>query len=987
MSKQFCKEEVKEKLKTLIDRYSENHDYYISSNFNESECRLEFIDKLLEYFGWDVQNNSGKKPQYKEVLVESYEQELGKPDYTMTLNGKSVFFVEAKKPHVNILMDKDCCFQARRYGWSAKHKIVLLTNFEDLVIYDSTFMPKIDDNTNSNLVGKYHYTDYLDKYDEIYSLISREIVYDGTFDKKFENNISLGLDVDDIFLNQINEWRLELGTYLYKKEKNLKKINLEIQTLINQVVFLRICEDRNLPLYKTLKKSVLDENTLQNELIKLLNMADKRYNSGIFKEKELLKIFSNSILKNMINSLYYPISPYDFTVISSNILGEIYELFLSETLVEENGSIKLQAKKDNLNRSIVTTPYDIVKYMIEKSLDKVIKNKTPYDIKKMKFADIACGSGIFLTCLLEHLINYCESWYVENKCFDYIEETYTNSYKLKYIEKKNILLSCIYGNDIDYQAVEVAKFSLLLKVLENENKESVIEVDPILPSLDFNIINGNSLVDFDMISEETDNYMEIKPFSWKYINNDSKFDLIIGNPPYVKTEDMINLLSEEEVAIYKKQYYTAYKQFDKYFLFIERAIDLLNENGKLCYIIPNKFMKISSGKNLRELITKNKYLELLIDFNYQQIFEDKTTYTCIILINKDRAENFEYNYIQNYEMWKLNNINENNIKINSDEIDTETWILSTDLEKMASLKKLFANSLLLSEIATPFNGVQTSLNSLYVIKGKEVKSIDENYLEFEKENKIYKVEKSIVKRYFQPITKSEKNVKTYDPLLTDKYIIFPYDQNGNLINLDEYKKFKEYVNNFYDRIVPKQVSGKKGGRDVPNSTKDSWYQFGRTQALTEFNDQEKLIVGVMSKEPMFMYDNNNLVIQSGGTAGYCGIKLNKNSKYNLFFLQAYLSHPLMTSVMECMGSDFEGGFYSRGTQVLNKLPVINIDFSNEIENNIYNQIVSDVIKINKLNDELIKNQNLESISLTDRIKDDLIRKINNNITKLIDMKG
>lgn len=987
MSRQFCKEEAKKELKSLIDRYSENHNHYISSNFNESECRLEFIDKLLEYLGWDVQNNSGKKPQHKEVLVESYEQDLGKPDYTMTLNGKSVFFVEAKKPHVNILAEKSCCFQARRYGWSAKHKIVLLTNFEDLVIYDSTFMPKYDDNTNSNLIGRYHYTDYLNKYDEIYSLISRETIYDGTFDKKFESNTSLGLDVDDVFLNQINEWRLELGTYLYKKEKNLKNINLEIQTLINQVVFLRICEDRDLPLYKTLQKSIIDENTLQSELSTLFNMADKRYNSGIFKEKELLKIFSNSILKNMINSLYYPISPYDFTVISSNILGEIYELFLSETLVEENGSIKLQAKKDNLNRSIVTTPYDIVKYMTEKSLDKVIKNKTPDDIKKMKFADIACGSGIFLTNLLEHLINYCESWYEENKCFDYIEETYTNSYKLKYIEKKNILLSCIYGNDIDYQAVEVAKFSLLLKVLENENKESVIEVDPILPSLDLNIINGNSLVDFDMISEETDNYMELKPFSWKYINNDSKFDLIIGNPPYVKTEDMINLLPKEEVEIYKNEYYTAYKQFDKYFLFIERALNLLNKNGKLCYIIPNKFMKIGSGKNLRELITKNKYLELLIDFNYQQIFEDKTTYTCIILINKNEVENFEYNYIQNYEAWKLNNIIENNVKINSNEINSEIWILSTDLEKMASLKKLFANSLLLSQIATPFNGVQTSLNSLYVIKGKEVKSIDENYLEFEKENKIYKVERSIVKRYFQPTTKTEKNVKTYDPLLTDKYIIFPYDQNGNLIKLDEYKKFKEYVNDFYDEIVPKQISGKKHGRDVPNSTKDSWYQFGRTQALTEFNNQEKLIVGVMSKEPMFMYDNNNLVIQSGGTAGYCGIKINDNSKYNLFFLQAYLSHPLMTNVMECMGSDFEGGFYSRGTQVLNKLPIIDIDFSNDIENNIYNQIVSDVIKINKLNNELIKNQNQESISLTNRIKEDLIRKINNNITKLIDMKG
>lgn len=987
MNKQINKDEAKIKLKTLLDRYSRNHSHYISQNYNESECRLEFIDKLFEYFGWDVQNNYGKKPQYKEVLVESYEQDLGKPDYTMTLNGKSVFFVEAKKPHVNILTEKSCCFQAKRYGWSAKHKIVLLTNFEDLVIYDSTLMPKFDENTNSNLIGRYHYTDYLTKYDEIYSLISREIVYDGTFDKKFENNTSLGLNVDDVFLNQINEWRLELGAFLYKKEKNIKNINLEIQTLINQIIFLRICEDRDLPLYKTLQKSILDENTLQIELSKLLNMADRRYNSGIFKEKDLLKIFSNSILKNIINSLYYPISPYDFTVISSNILGEIYELFLSETLVEENGIIKLQAKKNNLNRSIVTTPYEIVKYMTEKSLSKILKNKTPKDVKKMKFADIACGSGIFLTHLLEYLIDYCENWYEENKCFDKIEETYTNSYKLSYIEKKNILLSCIYGNDIDYQAVEVAKFSLLLKVLEGENKVSVLNVDPILPSLDLNIVNGNSLIDFDMIPEDADNYVELKPFSWKYITNDCKFDLIIGNPPYVKTEDMINLLSREEVEIYKEQYYTAYKQFDKYFLFIERAISLLNENGKLCYIVPNKFIKIGSGKNLRELISKNKYLKLLIDFNYQQLFEDKTTYTCIILIDKTKTENFEYNYIQNYEFWKLNNINENNIKIGINEINSDPWILSTDLAKMESLKKLFSNSIPLSQIATPFNGVQTSLNSLYVIKGKEVKSIDDNYIEFEKKKKIYKVERSLVKRYFQPMNQSEKNVKTFDPLSTDKYIIFPYDKNGNLIKLDGYEKFKEYITDFYDDIVPKQVSGKKKGRDVQNSTEDNWYQYGRTQALTEFNNQEKLIVGVMSKEPMFMYDKNNLVIQSGGTAGYCGIKINDKSNYNLYFLQAYLSHPLMTNVMECIGSNFEGGFYSRGTQVLNRLPIIDINFSNPSETKIYNQIVADVIKIDKLNDELTKNINAENINLINRVKDELIRKINNNITKLIDMKG
>lgn len=983
----YDKNEAKNKLENLIKLYENNHSHYISNTYNESQCRLEFIDKLLECLGWDVQNNAGKKPQYKEVLVESYEQDLGKPDYTLTLNGKSVFFVEAKKPHVNISIDKEPCFQAKRYGWSAKHKIVILTNFEDLLIYDTSFMPNVDDNTNSNLIGIYHYSEYLEKFEEIYSLISKEIVYSGNFDLLFTDNSSIGLNVDDFFLNQINEWRLELGNYLYKKEKNIKNINIEIQDLINQIVFLRICEDRNLPLYKTLSNSISNDETLQLELLKLLTIADRRYNSGIFKNKNLLSEFDDSIIKNVIKSLYYPVSPYDFTVISSNILGEIYELFLSETLVESNGILVLQKKKDNLNRSIVTTPYEIVKYMTEKSLEKVINDKTPYEIKKMKFADIACGSGIFLTSILEYLINYCENWYENNKIFDKLEEKYTNSYKLTYEEKKELLRSCIYGNDIDIQAVEVAKFSLLLKVLEEETKDTVTDINPILPALDLNIIFGNSLIDYDMLIEEDSTNLELKPFSWKLIDSNLKFDLIIGNPPYVKTSDMKNLLPEKELQLYKKNYKTAYKQFDKYFLFIERALSLLNKNGKLCYIVPNKFMKIVSGKELRNLITSNKYLDLLIDFNYQQVFKDQTTYTCIILLNKNGCDTFEYNYVQDYEKWKISNINENNVRFNYKEINSNLWILSSDTEKMKNLKRLFTNSISLEEIATPFNGVQTSLNNLYVIKGNEIINDSDSYLEFKKYNETFKIEKQLLKRYFQPITPREKNVKTFDQLLTDKYIIFPYDNDGNLIKLEDYEKFSSYVNHFYNEIVPRQVSGKSSGRDVPNSDNSNWYQYGRTQALTEFNNQEKLIVGVMSKEPMFMYDNNNFVIQSGGTAGYCGIKLKENSKYSLEFLQAYLSHPIMTSVMECMGSDFEGGFYSRGTVVLNKLPIININFENKEEYELYIKIVSDVKKINDLNEELLEENDIQKISIINRTKINLIEKINNNISKIIIMKG
>ncbi len=996
MSFIFNKIDAKNNLKELINRFKVNYEFYNNSKYNESECRLEFIDGFLKDFGWDVQNSNGKSPNLKEVVVESYEQELGKPDYTMTFNGISTFFVEAKKPAVNILDNSDCSFQARRYGWSAKHRISILTNFKELLIYDCSDMPKSNDLTSKNLIAKYNYLEYFDKYDEIYELISKEIVYNGKFEEKFKSFSAIGQTIDEMFLKQINDWRVQLGQELFNiKGGNIEDINIEIQEFINEIVFLRICEDRNLPLYKTLQKSISIDSMLQKELEKIIEIADKRYNSGIFKERNIINELDKNILKNIITDLYYPNSPYDFTVISSNILGEIYEVFISETLIVKNNEVILQAKKENLNRAIVTTPYDVVKFMVSKSLEKFTNKKSPEEIKKLRIADIACGSGIFLTEVLDYLINYCQDWYEKNKKYDNLEETYTNTYKLTYKEKKEILTNCLYGVDIDYQAVEVAKFSLLLKVLENETEETVINEKPVLPSLDSNIVNGNSLIDLEMIEDATtDELINIRPFSFNDINGGNKFDLIIGNPPYVKTEDMIKLQDKKEVQAYKSKYYVAYKQFDKYFLFIQRAVDLVKDDGTVCYIVPNKFINNVAGEKIRELISENKYLKMFIDFNYQQVFKDKTIYSSIILLNKSKEENFEYSYINSYEEWIINNKSNIYTEISCNEIDKNPWILSMDLEKMKELKKLFNNSIRLSEIARPFNGVQTSLNRIYVIKGKEILGENENYIIINKNGKKYNIEKEVLKMYFQPINKVEKNVNSFDPLVTDKYIIFPYDKNGELIdiNLSQYSGIKEYLLDNYDLIVPKQISGKSTGRDVPNANENNWYQFGRVQAINEFNNEEKLIVGVMSKEPMFMYDNENLVIQSGGTAGYCGIKMKENNKYDLFFLQAYLSHPIISDVMEKMGSDFEGGFYSRGTQVLEKLPIINVDFENEKERALYDKIVEKTKKIYELNivlkSSLLRDRTLNTVDSKAiiNLKNHIIKGIMDYITELIKMK-
>ena len=201
---------------------------------------IEFLNPFLEILGWDVSNKAGISPQFREVIAEYHANASDRPDYSLTLRGVAKFFVEAKKPRVDITKDPAPAIQARKYGWNAKHKIVVLTNFEYLIIYDTTTIPKETDSCSVSRYRKYHYTEYVDKFDEIYRLISRDAVYRGNFDKYF-NEAFNGADsqkqqVDAIFLSQINEWRIALSNELYSKGKrytNFEVLNDFVQDFIN----------------------------------------------------------------------------------------------------------------------------------------------------------------------------------------------------------------------------------------------------------------------------------------------------------------------------------------------------------------------------------------------------------------------------------------------------------------------------------------------------------------------------------------------------------------------------------------------------------------------------------------------------------------------------------------------------------------------------------------------------------------------------------
>lgn len=166
-------------------------------------------------------------PNFKEVVFEeslAVGKETRAPDYSFRLGGQLIYYLEAKKPSVNIKDDRSPAYQARRYGWSAKIPIVILTDFEELAIYETTSKPKETERASTDRVLYYTYDEYVEKWDEIYSLFSKEAVQKELFQKFVDDNTSKTKkgtqSIDNEFLKDIEKWRLILARNIcFKKQR------------------------------------------------------------------------------------------------------------------------------------------------------------------------------------------------------------------------------------------------------------------------------------------------------------------------------------------------------------------------------------------------------------------------------------------------------------------------------------------------------------------------------------------------------------------------------------------------------------------------------------------------------------------------------------------------------------------------------------------------------------------------------------------------
>ena len=696
-----------ETVRKLVERFLDNKDEYLNPHYNETQARREFIDPLFKELGWDIDNRGGLAEAYKDVVHEDAIRVGGAtkaPDYCFRIGGARKFFVEAKKPGINLFKDPAPAFQLRRYAWSSKLPLSILTDFDEFAVYDCRIKPQQKDPAGAARVLYFTHEQYLEKWDEIAGIFSKEAILKGSFDKYAQSTKRKRgtMEVDDAFLAEIEDWRDRLARNVAIRNPGLtqRELNQAVQKTIDRIIFLRICEDRSVEPYGRLQ-ALENGKDVYARLGKLFQDADDRYNSGLFHfrgEKDrpdpdkwtLGLTIDDKILKEMIKDLYYP-APYEFSVLPADILGQIYERFLGKVIRLTPGHRAVVEEKPEVRKAggVYYTPTYIVDYIVKNTVGKLLEDKTPRQADKLRILDPACGSGSFLIAAYQYLLNWHREWYLADgaeKHRKVLIQTGESRFRLTTAERKRILLNNIYGVDIDAQAVEVTKLSLLLKVLEGETKESIASQlamfrERALPDLSANIRCGNSLISSDfyqgqqislLADEELD---RINVFDWSgphgfpEIMQAGGFDAVIGNPPYG------GILGPEEVTYLSSRLNVFDRIRDAYVAFIQTAHSLLQTKGQFGFIIPSAWLGGPRYKALRDFLLSIKInTVVLLPFD---IFAD--AYIDTVILTTIKSEDTSNHIVRTREYSKkekLSSIDDNDslfLQIKQDE-----WCNSED---------------------------------------------------------------------------------------------------------------------------------------------------------------------------------------------------------------------------------------------------------------------------------------------------------------------
>src|SRR3990167_2366306 len=608
---------TKQNIKKLVDKYEVIKKDGRLRTYSEEDTIQGFILPLFEILGWDIRNK-------EEVSSQDHIKGSGRPDHTFKINGITQFYLESKKLNEDLDNEK-FAFQTINYSWNTGVTYAVLTDFESIKVFNAQRIDKTE--LMDKLVFELSYDKYVFDFETLW-LLSKQEFRDKKLDifaekhGKKEKSVSVSTIIKK--LNEDMQWcrkRLTESFETCNASKNIPKDLLDegVQKLLDRLIFLRVAEDRDVE--PNILRNLLREVETSSKghdpfgvLVSKFREMDKIYDSNLFSEHPFEKWEEyGGALKEVIEKLYGKKGQYEynFKEMPADILGSVYESYLSykltatkkdKSLFSENREKVLVHKdaKKRKEQGIFYTPPFVVDYIVRNALKPVLdKCKSISDLKKIKVLDPSCGSGSFLIKALEAIAEKYDEFGSDNPFI-----------------KRTILLENIFGVDLDAQAVEIARLNLLINSLDERGA---------LPLLAGNIKNGNSLIsgtDEEMKKQFGKDWKDKRPFNWREefleVFKQGGFDVIIGNPPYLKELDNKEVFQEIKKSNFGKYYQG---KMDFWYFFLHKSIEILKDGGVMAFITNSYFLKSAGAITLINHLQDEMVLKKAVDFQDIPVFE------------------------------------------------------------------------------------------------------------------------------------------------------------------------------------------------------------------------------------------------------------------------------------------------------------------------------------------------------------------------------
>jgi hypothetical protein len=951
----MSQENRKERFTALVEEYQKSKAEGLLDLSSEETIRT-WLNDMLGIFGWDVRDTS-QVLQEKVLSKEEKEKlaEIGstntRPDYTLRIANQKITFLDAKDITVNLEKSQKSAFQIKSYGYSISAPCAFISNFEEFAIYDTGYEPS--DEQPANFGRKYlKISEYVDNFELFDNHLLKENIYSGKLEELYKDAQVEGEEkkpLNIVFANFLSEFRVNLASEIISK--NADQINNDsvllnyiIQVIINRILFIRVCEARKLEEKELLKKFAADGFWTKFKESSYLDFYN-HYDGPLFQRISSIHELEidNEVFIPLVNYLYYP-SPYRFDVIPTKLLSDIYEIFLSKKLSIADGVISADLKPEYLkSKGAAITPQYIVKDIIKRTLIRDnISNDGIKTLLSYKSIDISCGSGVFLIELFDYFEEILLKLYTDNpeEEYDHLFFKNDNETLLNIEGKRSIINNCIYGIDIDAEAVEVARMSLALKVIDNEDfpefsTQLGLLGSQILNGIGLNIKCGNSLVDnsvlglYPDIVNDNEELFKTKAFDWNAVDTfksvfDEKggFDFVVGNPPYVEILHFKNELPYMHKFI-NETYETSDGKLDLAIPFIERSLDKLNSTGRLGFIVQKRFFKTQYGSGIRNFIMDNKYLSSIIEFSSTSIFKGKLTYVASIFLDKNRKEDFHYHvtnsetetlpaYLRELPIAEVDQ--RQHITLPASVINHDEWAFDCFEIRNSLLEKGK-----LGDYVNLKGGPQALKNAAYHIRLDEIiGNIIHGHSQWAE-----RVEIEI--EACRPLMCNEQ-FYPFRPDITKTYVIFPYDiidGEKREIPYDEYSErfplAAEYLNSQRGRLEGDIASG--GVQTMPMRFPDRydnnfWHLYTRPNNLE--HTYPKVFIPMTALDTFASVSNSDRTYADNANMWF--VQIPDVNETKLYAVAAVINSTLFSVLARSIANPQDAGYYKFNKQFLAPVP-------------------------------------------------------------------